>query len=302
MAGYIERPVGGALAGRVVCTWVGHPCGPRQPVLPDACIDIVWDGASLRVAGPDTGPVPVTSLATFVGIRFRPGRAPGCLGVPAGALRDQSVPLRELWGAPADELAERLAERPHRAPELLERALLERRAPDAMVDPLAVRLLDELRHPRTGHAPVESLARRLEVSERTLRRRSIAAFGYGPKTLERILRFRHALRLLRVRVPLVRAAQAAGYADQAHLSAEFRRLAGRPPGRVALGAGLVLSANGYDDDDGGDLDAGAATAGPPDDAAGQQEAELQLNAALETRLEGGKPDSVSGDHLSAARW
>jgi AraC-like DNA-binding protein len=74
---------------------------------------------------------------------------------------------------------------------------------------------------------VESLADDLGLSERQLRRRFHAAAGYGPKTLQRVLRFR---RFLAGGEPdLARAALDAGYADQSHLTRECVRLAGRTP-------------------------------------------------------------------------
>jgi AraC-like DNA-binding protein len=53
-------------------------------------------------------------------------------------------------------------------------------------------------------------------------------FGYGPKTLARILRLGAALDLARVGTPFGRVAAETGYADQAHLSREVRSLAGVP--------------------------------------------------------------------------
>jgi hypothetical protein len=125
MAPYSERPTRVALADLVVGAWIDPPAEERHPVLPNACIDLVWDGAELRVAGPDTRPFTATSQATFVGIRFRPGAAPGLLGVPASDLLDQNVALRGLWGKTADERAERLADSDlAHAPRLLEDAIL----------------------------------------------------------------------------------------------------------------------------------------------------------------------------------
>jgi len=69
---YAEFGVQPALAEHVACTWVDPAREERHPVLPDACIDLVWDGASLFVAGPDTHAVAINSPASFVGIRFRP--------------------------------------------------------------------------------------------------------------------------------------------------------------------------------------------------------------------------------------
>jgi AraC-like DNA-binding protein len=72
------------------------------------------------------------------------------------------------------------------------------------------------------------------MSERHLRRRCEVAVGYGPKTLDRVLRFQRFRRLREHRVAsLAQLAFESGYADQAHLTREYRRLAGTTPGRAA---------------------------------------------------------------------
>lgn len=70
------------------------------------------------------------------------------------------------------------------------------------------------------------------LSERQLHRRSLAAFGYGPKTLARVLRFDRALALAQDGVPLAETAALAGYADQPHLAREVKALSGVPLGRL----------------------------------------------------------------------
>jgi AraC-like DNA-binding protein len=239
---YLEQPPRRELKDVLVCTW--HEQAPSTPrsVLPDACIDIVWDGTELTVAGPDTGPIEVASDAAFVGIRFRPGIAPFFLGTEAAELRDRNVWLAKLWGRAADELAEQLCERPEAASDLLQDALLRRGMPPG--DTLVPRVLDELRRPRHDSPGLDSLARRLDASERTLRRHCLVAFGYGPKTLERILRFRRALRLVQHGMSVASVAHMSGYADQAHLSREFQRLAGATPGRLTMRCAVRLTANG----------------------------------------------------------
>ncbi|GGM29030.1 hypothetical protein GCM10012279_54650 [Micromonospora yangpuensis] len=67
------------------------------------------------------------------------------------------------------------------------------------------------------------------LGPRLLRRRCQAWFGYGPKTLARILRMRRALALARCGTPLAEVAARSGYADQAHLTRDVRDLAGLPP-------------------------------------------------------------------------
>jgi AraC-like DNA-binding protein len=71
----------------------------------------------------------------------------------------------------------------------------------------------------------------LGLSERTLRRHCEHAFGFGPKTLDRVLGMQHFLELVRTHpgLGLANLAGIAGYADQAHLSREARRLTGLTP-------------------------------------------------------------------------
>jgi AraC-like DNA-binding protein len=246
-AGYVERPVHAALAGRVVCTWIDVGGQPRHPVLPDACIDLVWDGATVFVAGPDTRAVPIESQTTFVGIRFRPGAAPGFLSVAASELLDRSVPLKALWGRSCDELADRLTgQEPAVVADRLEQALLDRHASARAMDPLVEQVVHGLSRLDPQSERVAELVADLGVSERTLRRRCTVALGYGPKTLERILRFRRALRLLRRGYPLADVAHQAGYADQAHLTNECQRLANTTPATLAHAERVSLSANGCD--------------------------------------------------------
>ena len=74
------------------------------------------------------------------------------------------------------------------------------------------------------------VADRVYVSERQLQRRFAERVGYGPKTFQRIARFQRAVRQLGLDgAGPASAAASAGYADQAHLTRESRRLAGLSP-------------------------------------------------------------------------
>ena len=247
---YLEwRPVE-ALAGHVACTWAGRLADDGTPftdsVLPDGCVDLVWDGARLFVAGPDTGPVPLTREpgASFAGIRFRPGLAPTFLGVPAADLLDRRVDAADVLGGDLPALVERLhgAGSLRQAARVLERALLDRLPGTSPPDHLVGAVVATLR--RSSEPSVASLADAMGVSQRQLHRRCTAAVGYGPKTLDRVLRFRRFLDLARSHPGAVGGlaglAAAAGYADQAHLSRECARLAGTTPSRlVAAGRGAA---------------------------------------------------------------
>lgn len=212
------------LAGAVL--WSRAIAGPSvAPVLPDGCIDLLWTEGRLLVAGPDTRAyVPDGVPGGWAGIRFYPGTAPAWLGVPADELRDQRVELAGLWSAAR---VRRLTERVDGAADpvsALEEVALERAADADPPDPLLRGVVAALDAGR----PVATVADELGLSARQLHRRSLAAFGYGPKMLARVLRLQRALALARGGVPLADTATRAGFADQAHLARDVRELAGMP--------------------------------------------------------------------------
>jgi AraC-like DNA-binding protein len=100
-------------------------------------------------------------------------------------------------------------------------------------DPAGTAISGALRRGRT----VGEVAWDLGFSERQLHRRSLATFGYAPKILQRIVRFQRALTLARAGVPLAEVAVTAGYADQAHLSHDVKRLSGVSMRRLVSSSG-----------------------------------------------------------------
>jgi AraC-like DNA-binding protein len=247
--GYREFPVPaastGAPAGAIEAAWAaGVPAGADAAagaVLPDGCMDIVWTGAELRVAGPDTEPHPFRRSPGVLtcGLRFAPGRLPALLGVPAAALRDTRLPLADLHPRIARAASARLADAAGRGDA---RAVLDGLAavvaalPPAPADPAVAALASRLGSSDPREASVAALADSLGWTTRTLHRRSLAAFGYGPAVLRRILRFRRATDLLAAGVAPAEVAARAGYADQPHLSRELRALGGTSPGRFTAEA------------------------------------------------------------------
>ncbi|MEU1116219.1 MULTISPECIES: helix-turn-helix domain-containing protein [unclassified Streptomyces] len=232
--GYRERPA--RLPGAVVWTReaTGAP-GEARPVLPDGCMDLLWTPGRLFVAGPDTRAyLPDTAgsgTAAYVGVRFYPGTAPALLGVPAHELRDRRVELADLWTAP---LARRLAGRVDGARDpmaALEELALERASDADPPDPLIAEVVGALRAGR----PVARTAADVGVNARMLHRRSLQAFGYGAKTLARVLRLQRALALARDGLPYAQTAAVAGYADQAHLARDVKEFTGLPLGALLGG-------------------------------------------------------------------
>jgi len=197
---------------------------PRKRILPDGCLDIIWQDGTVFVAGPDTTaqlPAVPPAGTRFFALRFGSGSGPGVLGLPASELVDRQVPLDALWPAalvrPLAEAADPLA--------ALEAAAARRwQEPDRAMVALA-------QAARRG-MPVGVFAERCGLSARQLQRRSNLAFGYGPKTLHRVFRLQRAVALARGGRPFASVSADAGYADQAHLAREVRAMAGVPLGRL----------------------------------------------------------------------
>ena len=217
---YRERT--SAVAG--VTVWTRVADGSSSWILPDGCIDVLWSGHELTVAGPDT----IAHCATaangtpYSALRFASGVAPTVLGVAADGLRDQRPRLEDVIGC---DDTERLTD-----------SLLATDDPSSALERWAGRRLAQAGGQNRAMCHVAALigdgravsevAAQVGFSERQLNRRSLAAFGYGPKMLARVLRLQRALGLARGGMPLVQVALVAGYGDQAHFAHEVRALTG----------------------------------------------------------------------------
>jgi len=240
-ASYDEWCVTPSLRARLACAWTARlgAQGERhvQRIIPDGCIDLLFTEGELIIAGPDTESVEleVAPNRSFVGVRFRAGQAATVLGVPASQLRDQRIDALDVLGARACELSDRLAAvaNPWAAAALMQDTMASwvQRAPAA--DALVAHAIAELSRPRADWS-LATLAARLGVSERQLRRRFLHAVGYGPKLLERVLRLRRFIQAAAARQPhgLARLAADAGYADQPHLTRECRELTALTPAQL----------------------------------------------------------------------
>lgn len=235
---YREYPPPPALEAVVACLWENEPVEDHaQRIVPDGCVDLIWEtGRALVVAGADTRPrsVVLPAGARSSGVRLRPGAAGAFLGLPASELRDRQVAATLLWGDHAARLEEAVAEaRADVRLRLLVDAVARRGvAPDALVVAAARRLADHT-------ARVAAVAFDLGVSERQLHRRTVAAVGYGPKLLARVARLRRLVAI--ADESLAARAFEAGYASQAHMNDEVRRLTGLTPVRFLKDAEITAA-------------------------------------------------------------
>jgi AraC-like DNA-binding protein len=236
-------PFGSWLAGIDVDRLEAHP-GPDPTVttLPDTATTLIvrrtpGGRQEVMVAGPRTralyhwGGEPGLSCLQ---LRIQPGRARPLVGRSLTDLTDRIVPLT------APDLADELLALLDRATwarleAALARWLVPTSANDRARSELVARATSLLSSGSAGvGVGVAAVARRLHVSERQLRNLFAQAVGLSPKQFARIDRVRTVL----AQGPhdgLARAATGAGYYDQPHMTAEFRRLMGVPPGAFLAG-------------------------------------------------------------------
>jgi AraC-like DNA-binding protein len=173
----------------------------------------------------------------ILGVNFRPGGAFPFFAVPADALADSHVELRELWGRDGALVRERLLETPGAAGRLrlLEEELVRLAARPLAFDPALASALAALER----GSPVASVTARLGLTPRRFIRRFSEAVGLGPKRWQRVRRFQRVLAAVESGRELdwAQLALQCGYFDQAHLIHDFSDFSGIPPSRYRASPG-----------------------------------------------------------------
>ncbi len=192
---------------------------------PRAAITGLWDRARAHEHSADHAVV----IAAFT-----PLGAAQLLRRPLDAFANATVDLIDLdvLGGRGDLAAvhDRLADAADHAERvrLVEELLLDR-VDRAGGDPLVAAAVEMIE--RTGAAVrIETLARRIGLSQSALERRFRRAVGAAPRRFASLVRLQHAIRLRAAGADLTTVAHAAGYSDQPHFIHDFKRFAGVPPG------------------------------------------------------------------------
>jgi AraC-like DNA-binding protein len=206
------------------------------PVLPDGCVDIVFD---LRngfqepsVVGCMTQSIMVDSFRNHVlaGIRFKPGCASPFLNIPLIDITDQMISLHLIRKAkPGIEDGLDKPASPYRLFEKFEEylsTLFNGKIYD-LTAPRAAELITRSR----GQKTVDQIADSLNVSRRHLERRFTEYIGIPPKLFSKIIRFQNARTILKSKQhgTLADIAMEAGYYDQSHFYKDFKDFTGVYP-------------------------------------------------------------------------
>ncbi|HAO31939.1 MAG TPA: hypothetical protein DCQ84_03160 [Candidatus Competibacteraceae bacterium] len=204
------------------------------PALPDGAVDLVIEilPSSFQSWLYGTTTVrtifPLDSQARYIGIRFRPGCSRHFMRIAARELTDRHEPAQDVLRFPLAEFAERSAEGDWAVglDDLLSRYLA-RQPPRTNAIDRAVDLIES----RRDTIRIREVASYVGKSQRQFERDFLENVGISAKLFASIIRFRHAARLIRDGMPIAAVAADTGYADQSHLSHEFKRLAGVSPRR-----------------------------------------------------------------------
>lgn len=179
----------------------------------------------------------VSNPEPTVGIMLRPGAADLISGAPAIELTGAHTEIGDVWSpARLSEIRERLQETPHLAERLttVEDFLAGRLPRVRGINPLVAHSLERFGAlARVGDVVLES-----GFSHRYFSRTFAESVGLTPKTYCRILRFGRVLGRLKSE-PMIGWADLAfaeGYADQAHMTREFREFSGITPGQYRQSA------------------------------------------------------------------
>lgn len=190
-----------------------------------------WSGSVVH--GPQSkfytaGPKPP---GVSMGVSFRPGAAGAVLGVSMEELTDRHIQLDAIWGSRAADLRCRLLSALDAADafRILEHSLLARIHRPLLMHPAIAHALAAARE---SSAPAVARAQRDSgYSPKHFINLFRFAVGLGPNRYHRIRRFNSVAGAMAASEhrQLSDLAAAAGYSDQAHLTREFKELAGVTP-------------------------------------------------------------------------
>lgn len=173
------------------------------------------------------------------GIWLKPEALPELFRLPAAEMYNSVVEADALLGRTARQIADEMSDQPHinGLIAIAEKDLLNRLytvSPQRNYVAEACRLIRETR----GNLSIDELGRLLYISPRQLQRSFRQAFGLGPKTYQRIIRFRNAYQYARQCGSNLCWADVSyewGYADQAHFIRDFKSFTGDSPSMINAG-------------------------------------------------------------------
>jgi AraC-like DNA-binding protein len=225
----------------------------RSEVIPHPCVNLSVEsgvpgevrhghpmpGALLHGVETRRFTIDLSGYGRVLGVKFRPGGFGAFTGRDVGSLRDQVLPLREVFGDDADRVAEMVLDEDddERRIAVME-AFLAPRIPEPSASYELVLEVVRTMFEDRAVTSVAEVTRRFGVSARTLQRLFRRYVGVGPKWVLRRYRIHDAAAAIDSgQAPDLAALSAElGWFDQAHFSHEFKDVLGVTPSEYAVQA------------------------------------------------------------------
>jgi AraC-like DNA-binding protein len=245
---YAPHPI---LANYIKCLWIStHEYqSPEEiwDVYPDTYIELTFNfGRNAQIhLGQSLHPLPRCCIIGLlskpfglhadgelrtVSARFFAWSLYPLLGLGRGKPREVAQQLDETWHGLADRIEQALQSSEESAITVLHDYLLEL-ALQAEYSQEVVQAAIQRITSENGQVKISELADYCYVSRRQLERQFAISIGQSPKSYARLARFEQVRNRLFVEreVDLGKIAQEYGYADQAHLTRDFKRFSGQTP-------------------------------------------------------------------------
>jgi len=241
------------LANHIKCYWVLEQTDPNirgepELILPDGCPEIVFNLAdpfrrhySEKI---EIQPISIfvgqmlqsvliepTEVVKLFGVRFYAEGVYPIVRESLSSLTDKIENLNAVFGELGNELESRIVS----ASTISERIVIFENAIWEIVDQDweggLVKNTSLIIREGKGRIRVEELARKFEVSIKTLERHFNREIGVSPKFFSRVVRLQEVLKVLNGRKEPIWAdiAYSFGYVDQAHFIKDFKKFAGMSP-------------------------------------------------------------------------
>jgi AraC-like DNA-binding protein len=216
----------------------GYPAGVFT-ALPDGAVDVVWqiDATTIQswAYGTPTRRMDIrlNQDCHYVGIRFQPGQSRHFIEPSARHLTDTYAPALDVLRFPLGKVGDQwLDQSPTQIGKQLNQLLaqyLGKHAPIHQAIDDAIRCIQASR----GTVAIHQVAEDFGCSRRHFERVFLDTVGLPAKTFAKIIRFHRAVHLMTGphRLPLAQIAAELNYADQSHLTHDFKDLTGVSPTR-----------------------------------------------------------------------
>jgi AraC-like DNA-binding protein len=243
------RRMAGNSGVQLVWDFVGHLPKSRERVLPRGSIELVFSLGEQhrRIDSGVADKLPTTcisgiqliprlleapaGIATTMGIRLHPLTAYAVLGIPLSELTNQIVDLTDVAGSGISAMKDRLSETT--SAEQRARIVLPwitGRLQRSTIRPSpAIAWVERQIEQHQGAVSIAALRSKTGLSKFRLSEMFRREVGITPKLYARILRFQHAIALLKAGADLVGAADKSGYFDQSHMHADISEFSGLTP-------------------------------------------------------------------------